>query len=101
MAQLRTRELGIRLALGASTADLRGIVLRQGLAPAVAGVLVGLVLALWAAPLAGAFLYDVSTTDPVTFTVVPLLLLSVAYVATWWPARRAARLDPVTALRDQ
>jgi ABC-type lipoprotein release transport system permease subunit len=76
-------------------------VLKHGIVPAVAGVLVGIGFALWAARFTRAFLYDVSTNDPLTFAVVPALLVVVALAATWLPARRAARLDPVAALREQ
>lgn len=100
VAQLRMRELGIRMALGADAADVRRLVLKHGIVPAACGVGVGIALALWTARFARVFLYDVSTTDPVIFTAVPALLLLIALAATWLPARRAARLDPVTALRE-
>jgi putative ABC transport system permease protein len=101
VAQLRARELGIRIALGASGGDVRRLVVRQGLVPAALGVATGMAFAMWAARFARAFLYDVSPADPVTFGVVSVLLLLMALTATWLPARRAARLDPVAALRDQ
>ena len=100
VAQLRTRELGIRMALGAEAADIRRVVLTHGIVPAACGVVIGVGLALWAARFVRVFLHDVSVADPLTFTVVPMLLLAVALAATWLPARRAARLNPVTALRE-
>jgi macrolide transport system ATP-binding/permease protein len=101
VALVRTRELGIRIALGADAHAVRRLVLQQGVAPAACGVIAGVALALWAARFARAFLYDVSTTDPLTFTLVPSILLLISVAATWLPARRAVRIDPVTALRDQ
>jgi putative ABC transport system permease protein len=101
VAQLRTKELGIRIALGADARQIRGIVLRHGVTPAAIGVTVGVGLAMWAAGFARAFLYDVSPTDPLTFTMVSVTLLLVAFIATWLPARRAAQLDPIVALRHQ
>jgi predicted permease len=101
VAHLRMRELGIRMALGATAGDVRRIVLTHGIVPAACGVVIGTGLAMWVARFAQAFLYDVSTTDPLTFSVVSTTMLLVALAATWLPARRAARLDPVAALRDQ
>jgi predicted permease len=96
----RTRELGIRLALGASGAEVRGMVLRQCLTLAALGVAVGLVVALLLTSLVSNLLYGVSATDPVTFIVIPLILVTVAAVAIFIPARRASRVDPVIALRS-
>jgi putative ABC transport system permease protein len=100
VAQLRTRELGIRVALGANAAAVRRTILRHGVTPALAGILLGLALAAWVSQFARAFLYDVSAADPLTFAAVGALLLAVAVAATWFPARRAAQLDPMSALRD-
>jgi predicted permease len=98
---LRTRELGIRLALGADARHIRRLVIAQGMLPAMAGVLIGTGLALWAGGLARAFLYDVSPSDPATLGVVAATLVAVTALATWIPARRAARLDPVATLRHE
>ena len=100
-AQLRTREIGIRMALGAERRDIRRMVFSHAFAPALWGIPVGIGLAVWAAQFARAFLHDVSPSDPWTFIAVSALLATLALAATWLPARRAARLDPVTALRDQ
>jgi putative ABC transport system permease protein len=99
VAVLRRREMGIRVALGAARADIRRLVLGQGLMPVGIGIAAGLVLAFWAGRAAAKFLYGVSPTDPVTFAAVSLLLGALAAVATYAPARRAARVDPVRALR--
>jgi predicted permease len=96
----RTRELGIRLALGASGSEVRGMVLRQGLTLAALGIAVGLAVALLLTNLVSTLLYDVSATDPVTFTVIPVVLVAVATLAIFIPARRASRVDPVIALRS-
>jgi predicted permease len=100
-AQLRTREIGIRMALGAEGRDIRRMVFTHAFAPALWGIPVGVGLAVWAAQFARAFLHDVSPTEPWTFVAVSALLATLALAATWLPARRAARLDPVTALREQ
>jgi ABC-type antimicrobial peptide transport system permease subunit len=99
-AQLRTREIGIRLALGAERGDIRRMVFSHAFVPALWGIPVGMGLALWAAQFARTFLYDVSPHDPWTFGAVSALLAVLALAATWWPARRAARLDPMMALRE-
>ena len=96
----RTRELGIRLALGASGSEVRGMVLRQGLTLAALGIVVGLVVALLLTNLVSNLLYGVSATDPVTFAVIPVVLVAVAALAIYIPARRASRVDPVIALRS-
>ena len=97
----RTREIGVRVALGAARADIRGMVFRQSAVVAVAGVVVGLLGARALTGFMGAILYGVTATDPVTFVGAPLVLLAVLAVATWLPARRAARVDPIDALRAE
>lgn len=96
----RTQELGIRMALGAERAAILGLVLRQGLGLAVAGILIGLAVSLAATRLLASLLYHVSTTDPLTFGGAVLLFVSVAFVASYLPARRAVRIDPAIALRS-
>src|SRR5580658_103956 len=98
-ARRRTREIGIRMALGARTGGVLRLVARQGLALAAIGVAIGLALALAISRFAASLLYGVSATDPVTFIVVPALLLAVAVLAVLVPARRAAKTDPLAALR--
>ena len=95
----RTREIGVRLALGARTADVQGMVLRQGMRLVAVGIGLGLVLALFAARSLESFLYGVRATDPLTFAAVPLVLAAVAFLACLVPARRAMKLDPLAALR--
>ncbi len=95
----RTSEIGIRMALGAEREHILGMVLRHGALMAATGVVVGLVAALVLARLLTSLLFQVSATDPPTFGVVPLLLLAVAALACYLPARRATRVDPLVALR--
>ena len=95
----RTREIGVRMALGATPGAVRASVLRHGLLVASAGLMIGLAAALSLRSLATPLLYGITPTDPVTLLTVSLVLLSVGTLATWLPARRAARLDPVRALR--
>ena len=95
----RTREIGIRLALGAQRRDVLGLVLRQGLRLAAAGITLGLVFAFALTRLLTTILFDVSPTDPLTFTLISTLLIAVSSLACWLPARRAARVDPMEALR--
>lgn len=97
----RTNEIGIRLALGAQASDVLKLVLRQGLLLALGGVAVGLLGALALTRLLSKLLFGVSATDPLTFASVPLLLLAVALVACWHPARRAARVNPLIALKNE
>jgi len=99
VAALRTREIGIRIALGADAGQIRRLVLRQGSVPIAAGIAAGLVIAALASRSAAAFLRGVTPRDPLTYAAVAVLLASIALAATWVPARRAARLNPVTALR--
>jgi putative ABC transport system permease protein len=99
IAAQRTREIGIRMALGAQAADVRRLVLGQGMMLAGIGIAIGLVGALGVTRVMRALLYETSPTDPLTFAgVVPLLVAS-ALVACWLPARRAMRVDPIVALR--
>jgi putative ABC transport system permease protein len=95
----RTQEMGIRLALGAEPARVLGLVVRQGVTLAAAGIAVGFAAALALTPMMAGQLYGVGTTDPATLALVPVLLLVVAVVACMVPAVRAMRVDPVTALR--
>jgi ABC-type antimicrobial peptide transport system permease subunit len=95
----QTREIGVRMALGARRAQVLGMVLKQGLTLAVIGCGIGLGLALALGRMAANLLYGVSPTDTPTFIVVPAFLLLVALVACLVPARRAASLDPNRALR--
>jgi predicted permease len=95
----RTRELGVRLALGATPGDVRGLVLREGLRVTGVGVLVGLAGAYAAARLLRGQLYEVGVADPLVYVGVALLTAAVAIAATWVPARRATEVDPVLAIR--
>ena len=97
----RTRELGIRVALGSNRSDVVRLVLREGLRLALLGVAIGLVAAAGAAQLVKGFLYGIQPLDPVAFTLVPLTLLGVAALAVFLPARRAAAVDPMRALKTE
>jgi predicted permease len=97
----RTAEIGIRMALGARARDVRMLVVRRALALTLTGLGLGLAGALAAARALEAFLVDVSPNDPVTFASVALLFTSVALLASWLPARRAASVDPMRALRSE
>jgi putative ABC transport system permease protein len=99
VAALRTREIGIRMALGSDRRAVSALMIRQSAPPIAAGLLLGAGLALWAGPVAAAFLYDVSPRDPLTLAGGAALLTVLAVFATYVPARRAARIDPVRALR--
>ena len=97
----RRQELGIRMALGAQKKDVYGLVLGQGLRLATAGVVIGLSVAYVVSRTISALLFGVGASDPVTFAGVPLLLIAVALVASYIPARRATRVDPLVALRHE
>jgi len=97
----RTREIGIRVALGAQGADVLRLVVRQGLRLVTLGLALGLMAALIATRLMKKLLFEVSATDPVTFAGVAALLALVALLACWIPARRATRVDPMVALRAE
>jgi len=94
----RTQEIGIRMALGADRTNIRNWVLRQGMLLTITGVLIGVGAAFGLTRLIAGFLFGVRTWDPVVFIAVPMLLTTVALLATWAPARRAARLDPIQSL---
>ena len=95
----RTREVGIRMALGAAYGEVVALVVRQGMTLAGIGVAFGLVAALGLTRVLTNLLYEVRPGDPMTFVGVTLALLLVALLASWLPARRAARIDPLEALR--
>jgi putative ABC transport system permease protein len=97
----RTRELGIRVALGASAHDVERLVVRQGMTPVGIGVLVGLIAALAATRVMQSLLYGVRPTDPITLASVTVVLAVIAFLASWIPARRATRVDPMVALRSE
>jgi ABC-type antimicrobial peptide transport system permease subunit len=97
----RTREAGIRLALGAHRADVIALMLRQGLVPAIGGGVLGLLGAFIVTRFVASQLFGVSPTDPITFATVAALLMLVSVFACYVPARRAARVDPVTTLRTE
>jgi ABC-type antimicrobial peptide transport system permease subunit len=96
----RTQEIALRMALGATPADIWRYVVQRGLRPLVLGLVVGSVLAVVASRVLQAQLYRVSATDPITFGVTAALLLAVSLLATYAPARRAIRVAPVSALNE-
>jgi putative ABC transport system permease protein len=95
----RTREIGVRMALGAQLSDVIAAVGRQGLRLTLLGLAIGFVGALAFTRILKSLLYQVAPTDLTTFITVAILVLCVAIVATWGPARRAAQVDPMEALR--
>jgi ABC-type antimicrobial peptide transport system permease subunit len=95
----RTREIGIRMALGAERRNVFGMILGQGARLAGLGIAIGLITAVGVTHLMASFLFGVKPTDPLTFVGVSLLLLGVALLACYIPARRATRVDPMIALR--
>jgi putative ABC transport system permease protein len=96
----RTKEIGIRRALGANEAGIVWAALRQGIALTFVGLALGLVIAVWVTRLLTTLLFNVSATDPVTFVGVSSLLIVVAALACYIPARRATKVDPLVALRQ-
>jgi putative ABC transport system permease protein len=97
----RTREIGIRMALGATPSNVLWLVLREGLTLTLAGLAFGLLIAWGVAKALSGMLYEVSALDPVVFTLAPLLLTGSAIAASYFPARRATRVLPLTALRSE
>jgi ABC-type antimicrobial peptide transport system permease subunit len=97
----RTREIGIRVAIGAGRAEVLRLILTNGLALALTGVVIGMAAAAWASRLMRSLLHDVAPQDPATFVVVGVLLSFVAGIASVVPAWRATRVDPVTALKAE
>jgi putative ABC transport system permease protein len=97
----RTREIGVRIALGADASAVVGLVVRQGLGLTMAGVIVGLAGAAVGSRAMESMLFEVDRLDPLTFGGVALLLLLVTLLASYLPARRAALVDPVVALRSE
>lgn len=97
----RTRDIGVRLALGASRGDVGRAVLGQGLALSLPGAALGLALALPAGRALDRMLFQIPVFDPVTFVIVPVVVASAASAAVYVPARRATRVDPVEALRAE
>jgi predicted lysophospholipase L1 biosynthesis ABC-type transport system permease subunit len=95
----RTQEIGIRLALGAQTTQVKNMVVWQGMRLAILGVVLGVGASFALARFIASFLYGTTARDPLVFVGVPLLLTIVALVAVWIPARRASRVDPIIALR--
>lgn len=95
----RSNEIGIRIALGARTGAVTSMIVRQGVWLAMGGAALGIAVAVVATRVMAGMLYEVSTTDPWTFAAVPALLLIVCFVASYLPARRASRVDPMEALR--
>jgi hypothetical protein len=100
-AAQRTREIGVRVALGAQSRDVRSMFIRHGLSLTAVGIALGIAAAMAVTRVMSAFLFGVGPTDPVTYGVVSAALAAVAFVATYLPARRAAGVDPVVALRAE
>ena len=97
----RRREIGVRTALGAQPMDVLRLILGQGMRLTTLGIFLGILAAFWLTRWLSSLLFEITPLDPATFSAVSLLLLAVALTACWIPARRAARMDPVQALREQ
>jgi putative ABC transport system permease protein len=99
--ELRAREIGVRMALGARESDVLRLIVGQGMTLAIAGLAAGVLLALAVTRVLSSMLYSVSAADPATFAAVTLFLAAVALTANYVPARRAMRVDPLVALREE
>ena len=97
----RTREIGIRMALGAQSRTVQWMILREGFAMVAAGLALGLLLAFGTGKIVSSILFEVSSTDPLAFTLAPAVLATAALLATWLPARRATKISPMAALRTE
>ena len=97
----RTREIGVRMALGARAAQVVGTMLRDAAAPVVVGTLIGLAGAAAATRVIASFLFNTAPADPVTFALAAAALIAAGSAAAWLPARHAARVDPIRALRAE
>jgi predicted permease len=101
VATLRTRELGVRVALGATPGEIAGMVTRQGIALTIVGIVAGLALFALVARFIRSLLFGVAPGDPLTLVAVSLVLVAIAALASWIPARRASKVDPMIALRAE
>jgi ABC-type antimicrobial peptide transport system permease subunit len=101
MVREKTREIGIRIAIGATQASVRNLVLKQTVRLALVGAGIGIFLSIISSRFLGSLIYGVHRTDPLTFAVVICLLAALALAASYIPARRAMRVDPMLALRDE
>jgi ABC-type antimicrobial peptide transport system permease subunit len=97
----RTREIGVRVALGAERASINRMILVEGSQPVVLGIAIGLVGAWFSTRLVESMLFGVEATDPLTFSLLPVALLAVGLTASWVPALRATRIAPTEALREE
>jgi putative ABC transport system permease protein len=97
----RRREVGIRMALGASVRDVRRLILGQTLRPVAAGIAIGIAIAAGVGRVLQSVLFGVSPFDPVAYLIAPLVMIAVAALATWLPTRQALQADPVTTLRSE
>jgi ABC-type antimicrobial peptide transport system permease subunit len=97
----RTREIGVRMAVGARGLDVLGMILREALWLVIAGVLLGLLVALMTMKVIASLLFGLEPTDPLTLIMATVVMLAIAAFAGWLPAWRAARIDPVFALRHE
>jgi ABC-type antimicrobial peptide transport system permease subunit len=97
----RTREIGIRMALGAQAGAVLRMIMGEGIVMLASGLVVGLLLAVATGKILSGILYEVSALDPIAFTVAPLMLAIAAVIATWLPARRATQVNPIQALRTE